>query len=156
MKSTILILLNLFIFTLAHASNERKNRITIFDLGYSTATKGFVSLGYSREIFTHHLVSAYWNSLSSSGDPSSAYGINYKYFLKQETTSTDSWFLSGNLQSGGFYKGNATHMTILSASGGYQWIYESPFGITLEAGANTSDLGSSNLTLFKANFTYLF
>jgi hypothetical protein len=138
-----------------HARSESLNRITVFDLGYSTATKGFFALGYSRAITKNHLVSGYWKAYSEPYTNDS-YGLNYKFFIDEGVTSRDSWFLSGNVQSGGIYKGDWKKMTTLSALGGYQWVYKSPFAITVESGVNANDFGDVYLTLVKFNFAYLF
>ncbi len=154
-KSILKVLFVLFISTSSFATEERKNRIAIFDIGYSTAIGGYLAVGYGREVMGNSLISGYWKSWYLQDEK--AYGVNYKYFLDQESTSKTSWFFSGNLQSGGLRRGDFKNMTILSAFGGYQWTTdEVPLGVSLESGANYSDLEGVSLNLIKVNFMYLF
>ena len=146
----ILLLISLLISNICFA--EKLNRITLNDLGYSTATGGYIAVGYGRALNSKNLVYSYIGSWSR--ESGNFYGVGYKYFLESQTS--DNWFGDTSLSKNQIYRGDFTDSTILSVLSGYQWIFKESFGLDLAAGVRHSDITGTGLTLFRLNFSYLF
>jgi len=134
-------------------ASEKLNRFTLFDLGYSTATKGFGAVGYGREISDGHLLSAYigsWSSLNKE-----YYGVNYKYFLEDSVAFVDSWFIGGNLQKNDVKGGEFSNVFTAQALGGYQWVFFGSLTAELDASIGYTEDGDGSLGL-GASFSFLF
>ena len=134
------------------AGNEKPNRIILKNLGYSTVTGGFVSLGYGRALDQKSLISLSRGSWSHNN--LYYYGLEYKYFLKSQDEI--SWFVTSGIQKNEFYNSTETRdSTILIFQGGHQWIGKY-LGMDLQSGLEYSDISGGNYVLLSLSFYYRF
>jgi hypothetical protein len=144
----LLIILLLLCTSIAHAS---KNRIIINDLGYSTATGGFISAGYGKSL-DEGLAYLYIGSWSYPNE--NYYGVGYRHFINAQTSN--SWILSGELSKNEVKNGDLRKSTMLIGLGGYQWVFNDSWAIDAQSGARFSDVSGINLILISIGFAYLF
>ena len=142
-----LIVMSLFIVN----SYSAENRIIIKELGYSSATKGFVGLEFGRALSEKHVISAFVGGWSVSKKP--FYGIGHKYFF--EVQEQDSWFIDTEIQKNEFDDNLAINSSLFSSGGGYQWVLKDSFGVDFQLGGLYSDITGIGVQL-GFNFALLF
>lgn len=114
--------------------SEKNARITLSDLGYSTASKGYAAVGYGLEVLPKHLLSAYigyWEGFSEHYA-----GLSYKYFISGDTSSENSWFAGASIQSGYEYDGEDQSASQTRFFGGHQWVLSDKIAIELDGGVS--------------------
>lgn len=150
-KYLVLITLAFISFS-SFGSAKNPNKLIIEELGYSTATGGFIAYGIGRAINEQNVIYGFIGSLSHVSGK--YYGVGNKYYFKNQ--SGDSWFLNGQLRKKEVYKGKFRDSSMLHLFAGHQWVFGETAGLELQSGTGHSDLSGSYLFPFKMTFSIHF
>jgi hypothetical protein len=152
LKNIVLIFLLTLFSATSFAEVKKPNRLILEELGYSTATGGFIAFGVGRAINDKSVVSAFMGSWShASGN---YYGVGHKYYFQKQ--SNHSWFFYTDLRKKEIYHGELTDSTTLTLFAGHQWVFGEIVGLELQSGLGGSDLSGIFFSPFNMSFSIRF